>query len=351
MGDRHLGPHPPGNEAARAKLLATEEARRGVLLSLVSDVAQAYFELLALDAQLEIARTDHRRRFRAPTTCSRIASSSAWPRSSRPRGPRASLAAAQATIPELESQIAAKENQISILLGRNPGADPARHAAVRPARRRRPCRPGCPPRCSSAGPTSARPSSSWSRANAQVGVAKAEFFPKLSLTGFLGRRARRCRRSRRASPIWAIAAGLDRADLPGRPHPRELPRHGRRLGAGQLQYEQTVSPRSGRSRTARRRSTSWARPRRSRSARSWRSRSRCSSRPIATSTASPATTRCSRRSSGCSPRRTRRRDPANRLTAYVQLYKALGGGWNVKDPQTPATASLGERAACAGMRC
>jgi hypothetical protein len=42
----------------------------------------------------------------------------------------------------------------------------------------------------------------------------------------------------------------------------------------------------------------------------------------------------------------------NRLLAYVQLYKALGGGWNVKDPETPPTASLGEpRAACAGPRC
>ena len=50
--------------------------------------------------------------------------------------------------------------------------DGAGRAAVRP--------------CSSGGPTSARPNSSWSRANAQVGVAKAEFFPKLSLTGMLG---------------------------------------------------------------------------------------------------------------------------------------------------------------------
>jgi multidrug efflux system outer membrane protein len=44
------------NEAARATLLATEEARRGVWLTLVSDLAQAYFELLALEVQLAIAR-------------------------------------------------------------------------------------------------------------------------------------------------------------------------------------------------------------------------------------------------------------------------------------------------------
>src|SRR5205809_1126687 len=105
------------NEAARAQYLATEEARRGVLLSLVSDVAQAYFELLELDLQLQIARdtTDSFTQTLKLFTqrleggvASKLDTSRA----------AAALATAAASIPELERQIAIKENQISVLLGK-----------------------------------------------------------------------------------------------------------------------------------------------------------------------------------------------------------------------------------------
>ena len=110
------------NEAARATLLATEDARRGVWLTLVSDLAQAYFELLALDVQLQIARNSteayqgtydlFQDRFQLGVA-SKLETSRA----------EGALGEAQATIPQLESQIVAKENQISILLGKSPGAD------------------------------------------------------------------------------------------------------------------------------------------------------------------------------------------------------------------------------------
>src|SRR5262249_50788712 len=101
----------------------TEEGRRAVLLSLVSDVAQAYFQLLELDAKLEIARN---------TTASYTGIFQIFKdrlefgivselETSRAEGALASSAAA---IPELKSQIASKENQLSILLGRNPGTIP-----------------------------------------------------------------------------------------------------------------------------------------------------------------------------------------------------------------------------------
>ena len=190
------------NEAARANLLATEEARRGVWLSLVSDLAQAYFELLALDVQLQIAR-DSAQAFQGTYDLfqDRLRVR-AWPPSSRPPGPRARSAGRRRTSRELESQIVGEgEPDQHPARARRPAPIPrgtpmygqpvvpdgAGRVALHPAR--------------SGGPTSARPSSSWCRANAQVGVAKAEFFPKLNLTGSSARRARRCRRSR-AGARW-----------------------------------------------------------------------------------------------------------------------------------------------------
>jgi len=112
-----------GNEAARAQYLATEEARRGVMLSLVTDVAHAYFELLELDLELQIARdtadsfTQTLKLFNQRLeggVASKLDTSRA----------AAALATAAASIPEIERQIAIKENQISVLLGNNPAPIP-----------------------------------------------------------------------------------------------------------------------------------------------------------------------------------------------------------------------------------
>src|SRR5262249_12128846 len=101
------------SEAAEANLLASEEARRGVLLSLVGDLAQAYFELLALDVSLQIARnsTDA---FQSTYNLFKdrlehgVASQL---QTSRAQG---ALRTAQATIPEIEAQIAPQQNHITI---------------------------------------------------------------------------------------------------------------------------------------------------------------------------------------------------------------------------------------------
>jgi outer membrane protein, multidrug efflux system len=128
------------NEAALAQLLATQEGSRGVLLSLISEVAQAYFELIELDARLDIAQQttaayqgiykifQDRLEFGVVSEL----------QTARAEG---ALASAAATIPELRSQIAAKENQISTLLGRNragrtprgPGRATSRSAQARAA--------------------------------------------------------------------------------------------------------------------------------------------------------------------------------------------------------------------------
>ena len=173
------------NESARAQFLATEEAQRGVVLTLVADVATAYFQLLELDEELAIARRNadsfaqSLKLFQdrlGGGVASKLETDSA----------EAALDSASANIPELERQIALKENQISILLGRSPG----RRRAPRGAARSRRCRPKSPPACrapcSSAGPDVRQAEQLLRSANAQIGVAKADFFPQLEPDRFPG---------------------------------------------------------------------------------------------------------------------------------------------------------------------
>ena len=195
------------NEAARAQFLATDEGMRGVTISLVSSVAQAYFELLELDLQLDIARrntqsfADTLRIFTMRLeqgVASKLETASA----------EGLLTATAANIPELERQIVLKENQINVLLGRNPA--PVERTAVLldetmpvdiPA--------GLPSALLERRPDIRQAEENLRAANAQVGVAVANFFPQIGLTSLFGK----------ASPelsdftsgttnLWAVAGNM-----------------------------------------------------------------------------------------------------------------------------------------------
>jgi multidrug efflux system outer membrane protein len=172
------------NEAARATLLATEDARRGVWLTLVSDLGQAYFELLALDVRLQIARnsTDaYQRTYDLFLDRFQLGAASKL-ETSRAQG---ALGDAQANIPQLESEIVAKENQISILLGKPPGPIPrGRPMYEQPVVPVVPA--GLPSALLERRPDLRQAEQQLVSANARIGVAKAEFFPKLSLTALFG---------------------------------------------------------------------------------------------------------------------------------------------------------------------
>jgi multidrug efflux system outer membrane protein len=195
------------NEAARAELLATEAGRRGVLLTLVSDVAQAYFDLLAFDARLDIARsatdsfnrtyTLFRRRFELG-----VASTL---QTSRAEG---ALASAAATVPDLERQIAIKENQINVLLGRDPG--PVPRGAVLTAQRIPPTiPPGIPSALLERRPDVRQAEQRLVKANAQIGVAKATFFPRIGLTALLGGVSPELSAiTSGTASVWALAGSL-----------------------------------------------------------------------------------------------------------------------------------------------
>jgi outer membrane protein, multidrug efflux system len=195
------------NEAAWATLLATEDARRGVWLTLVSDVAQAYFELLALDVRLEIARnsTDaYQRTYNVFQDRFQFGTASKL-ETSRAEG---ALGEAQATIPQLESDIVAKENQIGILLGKRPApiprGTPLYAQAVVPT-----VPAGLPSTLLERRPDLRQAEQQLVSANARIGVAKAEFFPKLSLTALFGTASPEVSALTGGSAtIWAVAGML-----------------------------------------------------------------------------------------------------------------------------------------------
>lgn len=173
------------NESARAQYLATEEGRRGVMLTLVSDVSQAYFELLELKLQLDIARVTAESYGQSLKLFSQrldagIVSKLATARAS------AAEATAAANLPELDRLIALKENQISILLGKNP--EPIEVKANLLDETVPPQVPsGLPSALLQRRPDVLAAEQNVRAANAQIGVATAAYFPTIGLTTFLGK--------------------------------------------------------------------------------------------------------------------------------------------------------------------
>jgi outer membrane protein, multidrug efflux system len=194
------------NEAALARYLASEEARRGIYLSLASDVATNYFQLRALDLQLEIARRSSgtfQETFNLFNQRLQGGVASALETSSA----EALLASTAANIPDLERQIAAQENQLAFLLGRNPGPIP-RGAALNDQFLPPDVPPGLPSDLLERRPDLRQSEQSLIAANAGVGIANADFFPRISLTGALGGIAPQVSELVGNGRTWSLGAGL-----------------------------------------------------------------------------------------------------------------------------------------------
>ncbi len=171
-------------EAAEADLLARESARRTVVLTLVSDLARAYFELQELDAELELAKRTLKARQEALDLI-RLRKL-VGQRSARDiRRAEQEVARAQAVIPDLERQIGQKEHQVSLLMGRNP-APIVRGTSLREQRLPPEVPAGLPSALLERRPDIVEAEQRLVAANAKIGVAKAAFFPQISLTGNFG---------------------------------------------------------------------------------------------------------------------------------------------------------------------
>jgi multidrug efflux system outer membrane protein len=171
------------NEAALAQLVGTEAGRRGVLVSLVANVAGGYITLRGLDRQLEIARAteqvyaDSLKLFQLRYqygTISQLELSQA----------ESQYESARQMVPSYESLIRQQENLLSLLLGRAPGPIPR----GKPLGKLVP--PGIPAGLPSTllerRPDIMEAEQALIAANARIGVARAAWFPSLSLTGALG---------------------------------------------------------------------------------------------------------------------------------------------------------------------
>src|SRR4051812_24888943 len=171
-------------EAALALALASEQGRRGVLVTLVGDVATNYFLLRELDLQLYIARETLRVNDETVTYFRNRLDGGVSNRLELDRI-QANRALTAATIPDLEQQIAVIENAISLLLGKPPASvQRQRIADNEPPPPAIP--PGLPASLIERRPDVLEAEQFLVAANADIGAAKALFFPTISLTGFLG---------------------------------------------------------------------------------------------------------------------------------------------------------------------
>src|SRR4051812_25106151 len=172
------------HEAALALALASEQGRRGVLVTLVGDVASNYFLLRELDLQLEIARQTLRLNDETVTYFQNRLDGGVSNRLElvRIRALREQTAAA---IPEIERQMAVAENLISLLLGRPPS--PITRQGLTNTELLPPAiPPGLPASLLERRPDVVQAEQILVAANADIGVAKSLFYPTISLTGFLG---------------------------------------------------------------------------------------------------------------------------------------------------------------------
>src|SRR6266852_5734223 len=168
-------------EASRAELLATEDAQHTVILTLVSDVASDYFTLLQLDLELQITR-DTAKTQEDSVKLTRLRLDHGVATKLDVLQAQQVLDTANAQIPDLERQIGQEEDAISILIGDYPHGVPRGNPLVEQA-----LPPDVPPGLPSSllerRPDVREAEQTLVAANAEIGVAKAEFFPQISLTG------------------------------------------------------------------------------------------------------------------------------------------------------------------------
>lgn len=172
------------SESARAQYLATEEAQRGIVTTLVADVTQTYLALRALDLQLEISqrtrqiaednlRLTNLRRDRGVATTLDV------------RQAEQLLFTATGQIASVERAVAQTENALSLLLGQVPGGI-ARGQSIEAFRAPPEVPAGLPSSLLERRPDIRQAEQQLISANAQIGAARANFFPRITLTGMLG---------------------------------------------------------------------------------------------------------------------------------------------------------------------
>lgn len=196
------------NESAKATLLQSEFAKRTVQAALVANVADTYYTLLSLDAQLDITRrtVTAREKF---VELTRAQHESGYATGLDVATAEAQAAAARAAAPELERRIARAEDLLCVLIGENPHRidRPSVAETIADAPPLPP--PGLPSALLERRPDVRAAEEALHAANANVGVARAALFPSISLTGFAGSLSAPLGNLFKASTAeWSAAAGV-----------------------------------------------------------------------------------------------------------------------------------------------
>ena len=178
------GKYRRATEAVRAQLAASEWGRKQVVSSMVASVASSYFQLRALDLELEITRRSlHSRRESLRLT--KILAEGGAVSELDVRQAEQLVYTTSSQIPALERQIEQQENAISILLGQNPGPV-ARGKALTEQPKPREIPAGVPSQLLERRPDIRQAEEMLIAANAEIGVARAQYFPTIALTGNAG---------------------------------------------------------------------------------------------------------------------------------------------------------------------
>jgi multidrug efflux system outer membrane protein len=171
-------------EAARADLLASEWGQRATRTTLIQSVAEAYFELRSLDAEIAITENTIKARQNSLQLTQALDQGGAGSLADV-RQAEELLHAAQANLPDLRRQIAVQENFISVLLGHNPeGIDRGLPVEDQPHPQQIPV--GIPSQLLERRPDVQQAEAKLVAANARIGVARAQYFPQISLTSLGG---------------------------------------------------------------------------------------------------------------------------------------------------------------------
>jgi len=319
------------SEAALAQYLSSSEARRGILLSVVSEVAQAYFELRELDAQLEIARRtteafqgtyDLFNRQLVGGVASYLGVSRA----------EAALGTSAAAIPNLKRQIVAQENLLCFLLGRNPGPIPrGRNLTEQALPPEVPA--GLPSTLLERRPDLREAEQQLISANANVGAAMASFFPAITLTGSLGGVSPEVSDLFQAGKTWSVAAGLTGPLFQGLRLKNQYDVNVAQWEQAKIQYESAVTNAFGEVSTAlvAHQELAEVEKQLARSVAAYQEAVRLSGLRYRAGLSSyievlDAQQQLFPAENALAQTR------FSRLFNFVQLYKALGGGWNTVDP-------------------
>jgi len=319
------------NEAARAQFLAREEIRRGVRLSLLTSVAESYFQLLALDLQLDIARRTTNA-FQGTVRMFRLQKEHGVASRLEVARAEAALSSSAATVPELEREIALAENQINLLLGRPPGP------IVRQAKLLEQAMPpvipaGLPSDLLERRPDIRQAEQALHSANANIGVATAQFLPKIGLTALVGRVSPELSAfTAGAGNFWSAAASATGPIFQGGALRAQYRQAKAARDEAALQYEQTALNAFHEVSNAliTREKLQSIRERQAQAVAAYREAATISTQRYLVGTSAyfeviDAQTQLFPQENALA------QTELNQLLTLVQLYKALGGGWQLAD--------------------